>query len=126
MKVICEISKPHYHPGPGFKMKVTKKRDLSQKGQWVANERIEKNGKSYAIVMPPRSKELWEERQEPHLHADPETAQNLGVKDGDILNPKNCPFSIKIKIAENFVPRIHLDHVDAEKYNIKNGDIIEF
>ena len=124
MKAICEVSRPHYHPGLDFRGKVTKKRDLSVPPNWVANERIEKNGVSYAIVMPPRDKELWEERQEIHAHI----PKSYGFKDNAIVTIKHefdiwCFTSVKVKnISDEFIPRVHFDHVDAERYGITSGE----
>mgnify|MGYP006185680549 CR=1 FL=1 len=120
--VIVEVSRPHYHPGPDFNLPLTKKRDLSQPGYWVANERIEKDGQSYAIVMPARDKELFEDRQEPHLHAPPSESyangQMLEATHGEIK------FPVKVKVHEGAVMRVHVDHIDAETYNLKTGDKI--
>lgn len=114
MQIAIEVSNPHYHPGQSFDMKVTKKRDLSVPPNWVANERIEKDGVSYAIVMPPREKELFEDRQTPHLH--------LPSKVMGRINGQPVLLSIKISNAD-FTPVIHFDHIDAERYGIKKGTV---
>lgn len=113
MKILCEISRPHYHPGPDFDMKVTKKRDLSVPPHWVANERIEKDGQSYAIVMPPREKELYELRQEMHIHLPSYLTVRVNGRD----------FKVKVKVNEGeFEPRLHVDHIDSETKLINPGD----
>ena len=111
MNIEIEISKPHYHPSKdkGY----TKKRDLSVPPHWVANERVEKNGKSYAVVMPPRKKELYEDRQSVHIHL----PEYLPVKiKGEIFWVK-----LKVQEGEYFEPKIHFDDVDAIEFNIKSG-----
>src|SRR5437868_14782473 len=99
LRIICEVSRSHYHPGPNFNQFLTKKRDLSQPGYWVANEKIAhpETGKSYAIVMPPRDKELWEDNQEPHLHCSHETAKKFGIKNGEYYNGLFGQQKIKIQ-----------------------------
>lgn len=115
MKIICEISKPHYHPGPGDH-KFTKKRDLSVPPNWVANERVEKDGKSYAVVMPPRDEELWEERQAPHIHL-PEQVY-VKINDEWVL--------AKLKVGgQDYIPRMHFDDKDALAFNVINNQEIE-
>jgi len=108
---------------------MTKKRDLSQRGQWVANERIEHpiTHKSYAIIMPPREQELWEDRQSPHIHLDPKTASKLGVENGAVVTGRvrGTNIQMKIKVDKNFIPRAHFDDVDADLWGIKTGDEIE-
>lgn len=111
MKV--EVSRPHYHPGPDFDMEVTKKRDLSVPPHWVANERVEHDGKSYAVVMPPRAEELFEERQEVHIHM-PEVVE---IKIGDKF------YKAKVKLSpEDFAPVVHFDNVEAEEHGIVGGE----
>ena len=113
MKVTIEISNPHYHPGPGFEMAVTKKRDLSVPPNWVANERIELFGKSYAIIMPPRETELLELEQEPHIHL----PEYLTV----LVNGKE--FRVKVKVSPHeFAPVIHFDSQTAEREGITDTE----
>ena len=100
LEVLLEVSKPHYHPGPDFDIEVTKKRDLSVPPHWVANERIEKDGVSYAIVMPARAEELFEVNQEPHIHL----PEYIDI----IINGKVVRVKVKVEPYE-FVPAIHLD-----------------
>lgn len=117
MKIPIEVSNPHYHPGPDFSMEVTKKRDLSVPPHWVANERMEKDGKSYAIVMPPRAQELYEIRQEVHIHF-PEYVTIM-------INGSYVRAKVKVQLGEEFEPRVHFDHIESEELNIKSGDIAE-
>ncbi len=112
MKV--EVSNPHYHPGPDFDMKVTKKRDLSVPPHYVCNERVTLKGKSYAIVMPPRDKELWEDRQPVHIHI-PEYAPIM-------INKKMHLAKVKVSQGEFFMPIVHFDNVEAEENGIKGGE----
>lgn len=114
MKVILEVSRPHYHPGPKFDTPVTKKRDLSIPPNWVANERIEKDGVSFAIVMPPREEELYETEQAVHIHL-PEYIW-VKLSDGQLVLAK-----VKIEPSQ-FTPRVHFDEQAAAKYSVKNGD----
>jgi hypothetical protein len=122
MKIICEVSKPHYHPGPDFTMEVTKKRDLSVPPHWVTNERIEKDGQSFAIVMPPRDKELYEIRQPVHIHFPKEYEGQL--KEYELIKVGDYEITAKVKIEPylGFVPKVHFDHISAEQYNIKSGE----
>lgn len=113
MKFICEVSKPHYHPGKDFKMLVTKKRDLSIPPNWVANERIEKDGVSFAIVMPPREVELYEVDQETHIHL----PEYIWIK----VNGKVIKAKVKVGDSQ-FDPRVHFSDVSAEALAINDGD----
>jgi hypothetical protein len=113
MRIPCEISNPHYHPGPDFDMVVTKKRDLSVPPHWVANERITNpdTGQEFAIVMPPRDQELWEIRQAPHIHM-PEFVE-IEVNGQKII--------AKVKVEKGvgpFEPKVHFDHIDAKENDI--------
>lgn len=112
MQIPIEISRPHYHPGKSFDMKVTKKRDLSIPPNWVANERIEKDGVSYAIVMPPRDKELYEIEQEPHIHL----SEYVFIKiNGGFIRAK-------VKLGpDEFDPKVHFDDITAKELGITSG-----
>lgn len=110
MKV--EVSRPHYHPDKdnGY----TKKRDLSVPPHWVANERVEKDGVSYAVVMPPRPQELYEMEQPVHIHI-PERVMIT-------VNGIQMLAKVKVQQGEVFAPVVHFDHITAEKLNIKGGE----
>lgn len=113
MKIPIEISRPHYHPGPDFDMEVTKKRDLSVPPHWVANERIAKDGKDYAIVMPPRDQELYEERQEVHIH--------MSEYQPIMVNGRQIMAKVKLH-PEQFESRVHFDDYEAASRNLKGGE----
>lgn len=113
MKV--EVSNPHLHPSheTAKGLKLTKKRDLSVPPHWVANERVEKDGKSYAVVMPPRIGELYEERQIPHIHM-PEYVY---------IDINGVSYAAKVKLSnEHFDPVVHFDNIDAKQFGIKGGE----
>lgn len=112
MTIEVEVSRPHYHPDKdnGY----TKKRDLSVPPHWVANERVEKDGVSYAVVMPPREKELYEDRQELHVHF----PEYLPV----VINDQQYWMKVKVQPGEYFEPKIHIDDVEAKEFNINPGD----
>lgn len=115
MNIKVEISKPHYHPGPDWKLPLTKKRDLSVPPYWVANERREFGPQSLAIVMPPRDKELYEFDQPVHIHI----PEFLEIE----VNGKKMKAKIKVEKGYDFEPTVHFDHLEAEKLEIKSGDI---
>lgn len=153
MKVICEISSRHYHPSheSAEKLTLTKKRDLSQGEHWVAHERVEARGASFAVVMPPREKEVYEMSTtewyklmegEPqysgtfqvklrHFHCDAKTAEAQGLKNGDMVSISSTGIragtldNIVVRIDSWSVPRIHLDTDEANALGIKNGDEVE-
>jgi hypothetical protein len=114
MKLICEVSRDHYHPGPDFDMPVTKKRDLSVPPNWVANEKIQKDGKWYSIVMPPRDKELYEVEQEVHIHV----PEYIMIE----VNGKQIRAKVKVSAGVDFEPRAHFGELAAEHLGIKQGD----
>jgi putative phosphotransacetylase len=152
MKIICEVSSRHYHPAvdKGY----TKKKDLSQTGQWAANERAEYQGLHFGVIMPPRPYEKYElsitdwwnaKLGEPvfedgksttvvqlrHFHCSPVTATELGLKQGDTVSIyKDGPRAgrldkVYVKIDPSFQDRIHLDTDEANALYIKNGDEVE-
>lgn len=115
MKLLVEVSNPHYHPGPHDNTaELTIKRRLSVPPHWVANERMEENGKSYAIVMPPRDQALYEDRQEVHIHMPEYAWIDIGGK----------KFKAKVKIqpGQPFEPVVHFDNVEAGMFEIKGGE----
>lgn len=106
-----EISKPHYHPSKDSNY--TKKRDLSVPPNWVANERIEKDGISYAIVMPVREEELFETRQPIHIHI-PAYLE---------IEINGVGFRAKVKVSDYyFKPVIHVDEHDANLLGLKGNE----
>lgn len=112
MKIIAEISNPHYHPDKNYQGALTHKRDLSVPPHWAANERIEKDGKSYAIIMPPREQELYEDMQPIHIHL----PSHLYIEVNGIK------IRAKVKVhPEEFQPRVHFDSVDGKVYEIESG-----
>lgn len=112
MKIKIEVSRPHYHPDKddGY----TKKRDLSVPPYWVANERVENEGESFAVVMPPRPEALFEKRQPVHVHI-PEYL-TLFVKG------KEMKAKIKVEKGQVFEPTIHFDNVEAGELGLEVGD----
>ena len=151
-KVICEVSRRHYHPGKNSEKKYSKKRDLSQAGQWVANEKVFVDNMSFAVVMPERNegkyelsitdwKQLFEKDpdfhgreftiQLRHFHCDPHTAKKLEIKDGDMVSIYKDGIragqldNILVRIDSSFSPRIHLDTDEANALYIKNGDVVD-
>lgn len=144
MKIEIEISRPHYHPShdSAETLLLTKKRDLSVPPHYVTNERINHpdTGESYAIVMPPRDHELWEDRQSVHIHCNGHTfleikelfglhhsvpADNEVITVPIQINGFTLPAKVKIHEGYDFEPKIHFDHVDAEHYGINSGDFAE-
>lgn len=114
MKLKCEVSKPHYHPSKAENTsELTVKRRLSVPPHWVANERLEDGGKSYAIVMPPRDESLFEDRQEVHIHFPEYVWINV---DGAKVKAR-----VKVQSGQPFEPVVHFDDVEAEMFGIESG-----
>jgi hypothetical protein len=131
MKIKIEVSRPHYHPSHESvkELTLTKKRDLSVPPHWVANERVNhpETNIPYAVVMPPRNEELWEERQAMHIHCDSEMFRLLGSLSNKMVYIKNKPYSATVKESKDvtFEPTIHIDHIFSEQYNINSNDEAE-
>jgi hypothetical protein len=109
-----EISQPHYHPGPNEDISnYTKKRNLSVPPNWVANERIEIDGKDYAVILPAREEPLLEFRQGIHIHMPTFLLIEInGIKQ-----------VAKVKISdETFKPVVHVDNIEADKLGLKGGE----
>lgn len=152
MNIICEVSARHYHPASdtGY----SKKKDISQTRQWLANERVEYKGLSFGVIMPERPYEKYELsvsdrwktcESEPvfedgsstvvvqlrHFHCSSTTAEQLHLKTGDkISTHKNGVRAGRldeahVKVDPTFQDRIHLDADEANALYIKNGDEVE-
>jgi hypothetical protein len=126
MNIKAEISRRHYHPGPeshpDLMAGLTKRNDLSVPPYWAANEKIEKDGKLYTIVMPARAKELFEDDQEAHLHV-PKSFRGTNTYLEGVINGQRMLFKVKREPYE-FEPVAHFDEQTAEKNNIKPGDFV--
>lgn len=115
IKVICEVSNKHCHLTEETlaksNLKLTKLKDLSQPGQWVANEYFNDGVDKFRIIMPCRKqdqfelsltdwikrfgrnkKPAWKNSDEAgyvvilrHLHISEVQAKELEVKDGDYV-----------------------------------------
>ena len=168
-KVLVEVSARHVHVtdaqvetlfGPGYKLTV--KKELSQPGQFVSNERVRvigpKGELKCSILGPARSAaqveiSLTDARAigveaairesgciegtngvkligpagevdlkegliaaKRHVHLDPKTAEEFGVKSGDEVsikvgaNDRNLVFGdVVVRVSEKFAPAVHLD-----------------
>lgn len=152
MKVICEVSVRHYHPAidTGF----TKKKNISQPGQWAANEKVEFRGQSFGVIMPPRPYEKYELSitdwkklmeggpvfedgqasvvvQVRHFHCSQQTAQVLGLQTGDKVSIYKDGIragrldNVLVRVSPEFSDRIHLDTDEANALYVQNGDEVE-
>jgi putative phosphotransacetylase len=114
-KVICEVSNKHCHLSEATirekNLKLTKKKDISQPGQWVSNEYFDDGTDHFRVVMPARASNqfelsltdwvrrfgsekdpVWKSGGEPgyvvtlrHLHISDREAESMGLKDGDFV-----------------------------------------
>ena len=155
IKVICEISVPHYHPGEDEEVAhFTQKRLLSQDEHWVANEKKGFDGVEVPVIMPPRKEAIHEwtitawhkhfKGVEPvfsgaqhivklrHLHCNLESAEKFGLTEGQMLSveKKDGPRpgrldGVVVRITPWGVFRVHLDTDEANALYIKNGDEID-
>lgn len=109
-----EISKPHYHPGLKEDIsEYTKKRNLSVPPNWVTNERINIDGKDYAVILPPRDEVLIEDRQGIHIHIP------LFIE----IEINGIKKVAKVKLSDEvFKPVVHIDHIEAEQLGLKGGE----
>lgn len=152
MTIICEVSARHYHPAKdtGYTMK----KDISQTGQWAANERVEYNGLTFGVIMPERPYEKYELSitdwwkacggepvfedgkstvvvQLRHFHCSTATAEQLKLKTGDKVSIYKSGIragrldEVYVKVDPSFQDRIHLDTDEANALYIKNGDEVE-
>lgn len=70
-----------------------------------------------------------------HCHLDPKTAEEFGLKSGDIINVKvgdrerNLVFGdVVVRVSEKFAPAVHIDTDEANAAGLKGtteGEIIE-
>lgn len=67
-----------------------------------------------------------------HIHLDPKTAENMGLKDKQIVSievgvdgRKTIYKDVVIRIKDSFLPECHLDFDEGSAASIKNGDKIK-
>ena len=138
MKFIVETSARHVHVtqedlevlfGKGYEL--TKKKDLSQPGQFASNEKVTivgpKKEMTASILGPVRSAsqvgpcgevELKEGviAAKRHIHATPEDAEKLGVQDKDVVSVKidtdgrSLVFGdVVVRVSPKFALAMHID-----------------
>lgn len=147
-KVICEVSNKHCHltESAMADISVSKRNDISQVGQWAANEKFNDGQDSFRIIMPPRDNEQFEmsltdwikrfgRDKEPnwkrnnetgyvvvvrHLHITPDHAEKLNLKDGDHVSIKKD--GVRAGVLNNILVRVSPAatfrvHLDTDEAN---------
>ena len=137
-KILVEVSARHIHVtdeqleklyGPGYKLTV--KKELSQPGQFVANERLTlvgSKGELKASILGPTRKAAQVELSltdartlgvEAMIRESGDTAGTNGIK---VVGPAG-----EIELTEGVIAakrHIHMTPADAEKFGVKSGDIV--
>ena len=138
-KFIVETSARHVHVtkealhvlfGEGYEL--TKKKDLSQPGQFACNERV-------AVIGPkgqfPAVSILGPERSANQVEISASDARTLGVpavvrESGDVTGSAPCKLvgpKGKVEISEGVIVakrHIHMTPADAEQFGVKDKDIV--
>ena len=137
--IILETSARHVHVtrkdldtlfGEGYQL--TKKKDLSQPGQFVCEEKVEVVGERSSAKL----SILGPERKETQVEVSLTDARALGLKapvreSGDLhdagpVTIKGPAGEIKKEHAVICAKRhIHMTEADAKNHNVKNGDIVK-
>ncbi|SHH48464.1 Propanediol utilization protein [Clostridium collagenovorans DSM 3089] len=137
--ILVEASGRHVHLskkdvetlfGEGYEL--TKKRDLSQPGQYLCEEKV--------MVIGPRGvlqavSVLGPARAETQVELSKSDAVSVGINapvrmSGDIKNSGSCIIATQkaaIKLEEGVIAamrHIHITPEDAEKFNVANGEIV--
>ena len=120
-KVIVETSARHVHLSEadlkillGEGNELTIKKMLSQPGQYASNERVNLVGPAGEVEI---TKGVIAAKR--HVHLDPATAEELGVKDKQIVSVKvdgerGLTFGeVVVRVRPNFAPAVHLDTDEA-------------
>lgn len=137
-KVIVEVSARHIHVtqeqlevlyGPGYQLTV--KKELSQPGQFVCNERLTLIGPKGEL----KASILGPVRKAAQVELSLTDARTLGVEaavreSGDIAGTKGIKVvgpAGEIELTEGVIAakrHIHMTPADAENFGVKNGDIV--
>ena len=137
-KIIVETSARHIHVtdeqletlyGKGYKLTV--KKELSQPGQFVSNERLRLVGPKGEL----KASILGPTRKAAQVELSLTDARTLGVdamvrESGDIVGTNGIKVigpEGEIDLTEGLIAakrHIHMTPADAEKYGVKNGDIV--
>jgi putative phosphotransacetylase len=137
--VLIETSARHIHVsrkdldilfGEGYQL--TKKKDLSQPGQYACEERVQVIGPKGSF---PGVSILGPERPETQVELSAGDARSIGVKapireSGDLEGSGPCKLvgpkgEIEIERGVIIAKRhIHMTPADAEKYNLKDKDVV--
>ena len=137
--IIFETSARHVHVskkdleilfGEGYTL--TKKKDLSQPGQFVCEEKVEVVGERSSAKL----SILGPERKETQVEVSLSDARALGLvapvrESGDLHDAGPCVIKgpkgeIKLEHAVICAKRhIHMTPQDAEEYGVKNGEIVK-
>ena len=137
-KIIVEVSARHIHVtdeqleilyGKGYKLTV--KKELSQPGQFVSNERLRLIGPKGEL----KASILGPTRKAAQVELSLTDARTLGVEamvreSGDIAGTNGIKVigpEGEIELKEGLIAakrHIHMTPADAEKFGVKNGDIV--
>ena len=137
--VLVETSARHVHVtrealdilfGEGYQL--TKKKDLSQPGQFACEERVQVIGPKSSF---PAVSILGPERPETQVELSASDARSIGVKapireSGDVKGSAPCKLvgpAGEVEIKEGVIiakRHVHMTPEDAEKYGIENGQIV--
>ena len=137
-KILVEVSARHIHVtdeqletlfGPGYKLTV--KKELSQPGQFVSNERVRIVGPKGEI----KTSILGPTRKAAQVEISLTDARTIGVEatireSGDIAGTNGVKVigpAGELDLTEGLIAakrHIHMTPADAEKFGVKNGDIV--
>ena len=137
-KIIVEVSARHIHVTDeqleilyGKDYKLTVKKELSQPGQFVSNERLTLVGPKGEL----KASILGPTRKSAQVELSLTDARTLGVEakvreSGDIAGTNGIKVvgpAGEIELTEGVIAakrHIHMTPADAEKYGVKSGDIV--
>ena len=138
-KVLIEVSARHVHLSKehleilfGSNYELTKKKDLSQPGQYAANERVTVVGSRKDL---PRVSILGPVRKSTQVEISATDARSIGInapirESGDTLGSASCKLigpAGKVELKEGVIVakrHIHITPSDAKKYNVNDKEIV--
>ena len=139
MGIVLETSARHVHVTKetletlfGENYELTKKKELSQPGQFAAEERIRVIGEKGEF---PRVSILGPCRKADQVEMSASDARSIGIKapireSGDVKDSGSCKLvgpkgEVTLKEGVIIAKRhIHMTENDAKNYNVKNGEIV--